>query len=1677
VLENLKPEVNKVENHVLRKLTNSQSDTPISREREGRESGEGQHNSKTPTNSQSATPVSKENTQGEVSQTKARLPDSKMAATSQSTAPVHKLNHCTLPGVARQVPVELGILSNTEKNLTNCQPSQKKSDLTSCQESSVKSPPVTKDANHTVVPVNNTLTNSQQEPVEDFDQAEPKTLEVQSPSTATTTSAVLKEEDEDGYSVCYLKSSSQFILSVEIEGQKAEAVVDCGAEVTIISEKLYESLPDRPKKLKDVKLYPVGNHAMRSFVVGPVKIKIGTKYYTVPVFVAPMQFDMLLGVDILKPKKKDEKVTPTVLKMGDTVLTMAEEDTLSFDGQVLPLNVNQKTVSPGPTIARVTVAKRRVVPPNSVAHITCEMDENLKSYIIEPSKQCQRVLIPRTVHSEKSSPVVCVVNPSDKYVLLKKGTELAQAQTVGSIIEENSTDSELCTNSAFCANVAEREEDEDHREVPEHLKAMFDASVKHLDPQQTQELAGILREYEDVFATSEFDLGSFTEIEHAIDTGDAKPIKQRMRRTPACFEPEEEAHLKKMLDAGVIRESISEWASPPVLIRKRDGSVRWCIDYRALNNVTVKDVFPLPLVDDCLDTLAGSVWFSKLDANSAYWQIKLKEEDCKKTAFLTKYGLFEHVKMGFGLCNAPATFSRVMNLVLRGFSWTIVLAFLDDILVLGTTSEDHLSNLREVLARLRRYGLKLKPKKCVFFQKEVEFLGRNVTGTSLAMTEQDTKVVCEWPTPTCSKDVERFMGLANYHRGFVKNFANLADPLYQVVGKNKFRWDEEQQRAFELLKLALTTPPVLALPNRQDEFILDTDASDIAIGAELIQVQNGEEKVIAYASFALTQEQRRYCVTRKELLAVVRFTRQFRHYILGRKFLLRTDHSSLTWLLRFKEPQGQLARWMEELSQYTIIIQHRAGKNHGNADALSRIPEGVVCRAYRAGVRLRELPCGGCDYCTRADKQWGSFTCDVDDAVPLATGRFDEVVVKGQCSCICTEEQEVQEVTWDGHTEDEVLRVGRESKLGNTVPKSQRLKTDAGDGRTEVLRVASVGPTCDGQMSRGLQNCIGKGQHGNHHRNDVSRAEDDDNLSSSEVYDNLSYGEDDDNLSSLEFEVLPWEYQGLSDGGEGVAHLDVAIDGDEFVVLSIGVSKNDPTVSQSSCWGYTIEELQKAQADDPDLQMLLMWLKDGTGPTEGDLFRASPAVKHYWINKALFKLLDGVLFRQRKDTLDIDLVMPVSLKTSALESSHDLPSSGHQGIARTKASMKEKFFWYNLTKDVTNYVTTCDVCSRNKKNSRYGKCPLTEYQAGAPMERVHIDFMGPLPKTARGNEHILVMVDQFTKWVEVVPLPSQSAEVTAKAAVESFFSRFGYPFQLHSDQGRNFEGKLMAALCETLHIHKTRTTPYRPAANGQAERYNRTLMDAIRCFIGKSQNDWDLHLQQLTGAIRSSVNRSTGHTANKLMLGREVNTPSHLMFPQVTERTQDPDDQLARLTSKIEEAHTTARRLMKTSSRRMKRDYDLKVLTRPYKEGDVVYILDTAAVKGKCKKLRSPWKGPGVISKQLTPYVYRVKLQNAIFTTNHDRMKPCHDRKLPVWLVRWKTNPPVNDAPIYNDATVYCSCRRPCEGRFMIQCDFCDEWYHGTCVNVTASDALNIVRYKCGECKGRLRGGHGLTAH
>ena len=269
-----------------------------------------------------------------------------------------------------------------------------------------------------------------------------------------------------------------------------------------------------------------------------------------------------------------------------------------------------------------------------------------------------------------------------------------------------------------------------------------------------------------------------------------------------AFEKEEKEHLEKLLAAKIISPGVSEWASPTVLVRKKDGSVRYCVDLRRVNKATVKDKYPLPKISECIDALAGCDYFSYLDMANGYYQLKMEEGDKDKTAFVTKYGMFLFNRMPLGLCIAPATFSRALALVLRGLSWDCVVSFLDDLIILGKGFGNHLTNMEKVFARFAKFKLKLKPKKCELFQREMIFLGHRVSGEGVAPNPSKIQEVQRWATPADRKQLESFLGLANYYREYVKGFAEVAALLHALKGggEQPFSWGEEEQTAFEELK-------------------------------------------------------------------------------------------------------------------------------------------------------------------------------------------------------------------------------------------------------------------------------------------------------------------------------------------------------------------------------------------------------------------------------------------------------------------------------------------------------------------------------------------------------------------------------------------------------------------------------------------------------------------------------------------------------------------------------------------------------------------------------------------------------------------------------------------------------------------------------------------------------------
>ena len=476
----------------------------------------------------------------------------------------------------------------------------------------------------------------------------------------------------------------------------------------------------------------------------------------------------------------------------------------------------------------------------------------------------------------------------------------------------------------------------------QQLIKLLDLPVGKLNPDELDQLKKLLIRSSDVFALNDNELGCTGLVKHTIDTGDHPPIKQPPYRAPVVYREKIEQTVADMQARGIVKPSMSPWASPIVLVPKKDGSLRFCVDHRCLNTITRKDVYPLPRITDILDTLGDARYFSSLDLASGYWQVELDKDAGPKSAFATHNGLYEFVRMPFGLCNAPATFQRVMQVVLAGLEWHSCFVYIDDVLIASRTFEEHMRHLEEVFERLRRVGLRLKPKKCLLLQDEVTYLGHVISVTGIRPDPMKTEKVKSFPTPDDVSKVRQFIGLASYYRRFVPGFAKIAAPLHNLMKKEvTFSWTPECETAFCRLKEALISAPVLVYPRfgPECEFILETDASYVGLGAVLSQQQeDGRAHPVAYASRSLDPCEKRYGVTELETLGLVWAVRHFRPYLLGHRTTVYTDHSACLSLLNHPRPSGKLARWALTIQEMDLVIKHRAGKANANADALSRNP-------------------------------------------------------------------------------------------------------------------------------------------------------------------------------------------------------------------------------------------------------------------------------------------------------------------------------------------------------------------------------------------------------------------------------------------------------------------------------------------------------------------------------------------------------------------------------------------------------------------------------------------------------------------------------------------------------------------------------------------------------------------
>lgn len=708
--------------------------------------------------------------------------------------------------------------------------------------------------------------------------------------------------------------------------KKVYGLIDTGSEITIVNESIQNqlALPLLKSTIKSITLAG----GQRSEVKGLVWLNLQfltENGYTPPHLIQAQivkncPIDFLIGTDYLcKFNSLHFFWKKGIVQYGNFVLSLVEPLYLPSEHRGLArLTKNVHIGSRSMVMAPLTVTK----PYNTLKNLIFEPhpDQTLK----------HSVFVSSVIDSPKNDEIyVSIINARNVPMTLYAGTNL------GNVRLYNDT---LLT-PVNAAPVSKQNKCLEISEIP---------GKPMLEELENSKLLKLLQKFSHLFVKDDQDLGRTPLTQHTIYTGDAQPVKQQPYRIAHKQRETIDSEIQMMLDKDIIRPSSSPWASPVVLVPKKTGGYRFCVDYRKLNAVTKKDNYPLPRIDDILDTLNNSVYFTTLDQAWGYWQIPLSETDREKTAFITYNGLYEFNVLPFGLCNAPATFQRLMNLLLAGLQWNTCLVYLDDILIFSKTFEDHIQRLELILHKLESAGLKLRLEKCKFMQTETSYLGYIISSAGIQPDPAKIKSVKEFPIPKSAEKVKSFLGLAGYYRRFIKNFSSIAEPLLILLRKNaKFVWTQECQSAFEKLKTFITEAPILIYPDFTKPFLVLTDASGKGLGAILAQVIDEKEHPIAYISRSLKPAEQNYPVFEQEALAVVWAVKQFRTYLYQHKAIIVTDHAALQYILKKPNPSPRIARWGLALQEYDLEIRHRPGKNHGNVDALSRLCSTVQTKATK----------------------------------------------------------------------------------------------------------------------------------------------------------------------------------------------------------------------------------------------------------------------------------------------------------------------------------------------------------------------------------------------------------------------------------------------------------------------------------------------------------------------------------------------------------------------------------------------------------------------------------------------------------------------------------------------------------------------------------------------------------
>ena len=1007
-------------------------------------------------------------------------------------------------------------------------------------------------------------------------------------------------------------------------------------------------------------------------------------------------------------------------------------------------------------------------------------------------------------------------------------------------------------------------------------------------------------------------------------------------------------YIDDFLARGWIRPSESPAGAPILFTDKKDGGLRLCVDYRGLNKITIKNRHPLPLIGETLDRLSGSVIFTKLDLRDAYHRIRIKEGDEWKTAFRSRYGHFEYTVMPFGLTNAPATFQAYINEALKPLLDHICIVYLDDILIFSDNVEEHANDVRKVLDRLRQYDLFVKFSKCAFSVKEVEFLGYIVNANGVKMDPARVATIMEWPTPRSFREVQVFLGFANFYRRFIHEYSKIVKGMTDLLigmekGRKKgpFNWTEEADDAFGKIKACFGQAPLLQHFDPAKPSQVETDASGGGLSGAFTQptresMDTGRLvwKPVAFYSRKLIPAERNYGTGDAEMLAIVACLKEWRHYLQSPAHTVRIlcDHANLQTFMTTKKLSGMQTRWAELLSTYDFIITHRKGKENP-ADGPSRRPDYMVGEE-RVGNPMKELLQDRVVGCLEVDSGQcapciGALTrASIKREIPRGD-LWDTLRVVQERSGLGPASSDTSKALVSGQSRSEQDDEGSDMQQQQEVRPGRKRKASALSGGTaQPVRRVREGPRKRSKAAEG---------------------------DSSPRWPGGAYG-------GLEAETISPEGLDAAGGGESVgrAHPGGASEDQEPRPMRrtrelggnpLGNIPDAPT-----------QHLLFLQAGDARLQKEMESCPDGQmkgGPFQG---RWSMDQQGLWRK-------EGMAYVPQDHATRMEI----------LRANHDDPwQGGHFGQKRTKEVVQRRYWWPRITVDVEEHVSACDICQRMKapRHKPYGLLvPLPA--PTEPWKDIAMDFIVGLPPSLRMGtacDAVVVLVDRFSRMVRYIACSKEiDAAALAEKLIDEVFSKYGMPWSIVSDRGSIFTSKYWTTFCYHWRVKKNLSTAFHPQTDGLTERMNQNLESYLRCYVNYHQDNWAELLPSAEFAYNQSRNTATRRTPFSMAYKF---TPEFRTQIAAKRTMQEGQNQSAEeKAQQLEDSLRESKELWASTRSTMAEYYNRKHVDKSYKIGDEVMLASkNIRLRKPSKKLTDKFLGPFKVIEAVGKVAYKLQL-------------------------------------------------------------------------------------------------------